>query len=46
MLLCGGLLEFLRRQRNGHGTSGGSGGEGTEPQKEQEEGKGVGGRAD
>jgi aconitate hydratase len=46
VLLCGGLLEFLRRQRNGHGTSGGSGGEGTEPQKEQEEGKGVGGRAD
>jgi aconitate hydratase len=46
VLLCGGLLEFLRRQRNGSGTEGGSGGEGSEPQKEQEEGKGVGGRAD
>jgi aconitate hydratase len=47
VLLCGGLLEYLRRQRgDGHGTSGGSAGEGTEPQRQQEEGEGVGGRAD
>jgi aconitate hydratase len=46
VLVCGGLLEYLRRRRDGQGTEGGSGGEGTEPQREQHAGEGVGGRAD
>jgi aconitate hydratase len=47
VLLCGGLLEYLRRQRNGgQGTGSGSGGEGTKPQREEKAEQGVGGRAD
>jgi aconitate hydratase len=44
VLLCGGLLEYLRRQDEGQGTASGSAGEGTETKREERE-QGVGGRA-
>jgi aconitate hydratase len=45
VLLCGGLLEFLRRQSEEAATESGSAGEGTGPQREERE-QGVGGRAE
>jgi aconitate hydratase len=45
VLLCGGLLEYLRRQEETPATESGSAGEGTGPQRE-EAGQGVGGRAE
>jgi hypothetical protein len=45
VLVCGGLLEFLRRQGKEPATESGSAGEGTGPQRE-ERGAGVGGRAE
>jgi aconitate hydratase len=45
VLLCGGLLEFLRRSRADQGTASGSAGEGTRPQRQEQE-QGIGGRAE
>ena len=45
VLVCGGLLEFLRRQSEEPATESGSAGEGTGAQREEEE-QGVGGRAE
>jgi aconitate hydratase len=45
VLLCGGLLEFLRRQGPEPATESGSAGEGTGAQREERE-QGVGGRAE
>src|SRR3954452_11934310 len=45
VLLCGGLLAYLRDRARDHSTESGSAGHGTEPQRE-ERSQGVGGRAE
>jgi aconitate hydratase len=45
VLVCGGLLEYLRRRSGDQATGSGSAGEGTGPQREERE-QGVGGRAE
>jgi hypothetical protein len=45
VLLCGGLLEFLRRQNEEPASESGGAGKGTGPQREERE-QGVGGRAE
>ena len=45
VLLCGGLLEYLRRQTDQRATERGSAGTDTEPQREERE-QGIGGRAE